>query len=59
MVNEENLWSQKTHETARQSTQIAPEVTGVENGSMFKLHECDGEKKQKNIYIRCEECERM
>lgn len=47
MVNEEKLWSQKTRERARRSTETVPEVTGAENGSMFKLQECESDMKQR------------
>lgn len=34
MVIEKSL---ETHEAAKQSTQKLPEVTGLENGNMFKI----------------------
>lgn len=44
------LWSKKTCETVKQSTQKSPEVTGVENGNMFKLQRVWWkETKKKNI----------
>ncbi len=35
--------------TAKQSTQKPPEVTGVENGNMFRIAECGEKRQRKNI----------